>query len=207
MPLYRINEKLIFFVHIPKTGGSSIETALKQAGPVSFSKKPAFFPAPAQHFHADIFNILIPTDLYDMGFSVCRNPYTRLISEYRDQVVRGRLGRMSLDIWIQKIFRKYKKDSFLHHNHIRPQVEFISDSIDIFKFEEGLERVVQSVFSYCGMEYRDEVPRIKRYQKTDVELKYTSLKLVENFYQKDFESFGYDPTDLSFVAENQVTLI
>jgi hypothetical protein len=207
MPLYRINEKLILFVHIPKTGGSSLENELGNAGKVCFLEKPEFFPAPAQHLHFEILNTLFPSDFYDRGFAVCRNPYTRLISEYRHQVVRGRLGQLSFDRWVRQVLHKYQRNSFLHHNHIRPQVEFVSDAIEVFRFEEGLEKAFQRICEYCGVSVERVIPQIKRYEKSVIQIKSSTLMKIKSFYKEDFGQFGYDPDDYSFAEKSQVVVV
>jgi len=74
MPLFKINSRIIFFVHIPKTGGTSVENTLARVGEISMHRKP--FPdwVPPQHWHAEIYETVIPKDFYDYGFLVCRNP-------------------------------------------------------------------------------------------------------------------------------------
>ena len=207
MPLYRINNHLVFFVHIPKTGGSSIEASLESKGSVCLSKKIDCFPAPFQHLHAELFQRLVPDDFYDKGFAVCRNPYSRLISEYRHQIIRGRVTQMTVDSWIENVFRKYKRDPFLKHNHIRPQSEFICNSIEVFKFEDGLESVVKGIYSFCGISSYKVHHNKKRYKKTPIQLKMSSLEKIRKFYQVDFDVFRYDPEDYTFVEKDQVVLI
>ena len=206
MPLYKINDKLIYFAHIPKTGGTSVEDALGRVGKVCLNKKPEGIPIPAQHFHAEIFDVLIPSNFYDRGYLICRNPYMRLISEYRHQWVRKRFTKTSFDSWAKKVLRKYKTNPALHHNHIRPQIEFLSKKIEIYKFENGLQQVVNEICDYCGVPDQIDLSWFKCYEKQEIVIHRKTLERVAAFYEKDFDTFGYDMADISFAAANKIIL-
>jgi hypothetical protein len=169
-------------------------------------KKVKGMSAPSQHFHAAIFNALIPSGFYDRGFAVCRNPYTRMISEYRHQLVRGRFGRTGFDVWVRRTLRKYRRDPFVNHNHLRPQVEFLDSSVEVFRFEEGLQRVVDEMFRYCDVTGAAELPRMKHYEKKQVEVSHSTLRVIESFYWQDFKVLAYDPADLSFTIGDKITV-
>jgi hypothetical protein len=84
MPLYRINGKIILFIHIPKTGGTSIERALQEEGPEALfnSNRIAGLQCPPQHFHGDILSNIIGDGFIDYAFCVVRNPIDRIVSEF-----------------------------------------------------------------------------------------------------------------------------
>ena len=53
-----------------------------------------------QHFHANIYQKIIPEGFYDYSFCIVRNPFDRLVSEYamRDT------DDYSFDDWVKFIF-------------------------------------------------------------------------------------------------------
>lgn len=206
MPLYKIQDKLIFFVHIPKTGGTSVERALSSLGKVSIDKKIEGFPTPSQHFHAEIYNKLIPSDFYDLGFAIVRNPYTRLISEYRHKFSRDKNKKLNFDAWIKKSFSDYKNNSYIHHNHIRPQIEFLLPTLTVFKFEDGMQMCVNEITKYCGIKDQVTLTREKLFKKTPLNAKRKTFELAAKFYANDFANLAYDPENFDFIEEQNIVL-
>ena len=91
MPLFTKDKKRALFVHIPKTAGTSIESAFLDAG---YSKQfmnrpgkgdgPDHKPCNPQHWHMpfilkNIYPVLDNKSFFE--FAIVRNPFTRLISE------------------------------------------------------------------------------------------------------------------------------
>jgi hypothetical protein len=85
VPIARIGDKLLFFVHVPKTGGTSIEAYLRAKGPLALAgtRRHGWSRTTPQHMHREIFNELVPPAFYDQGFAVLREPKARLLSEFR----------------------------------------------------------------------------------------------------------------------------
>ena len=85
MPLARINGKLIYFAHIPKTGGSSVEAYLEAKGKMALFHKHTleWSRCTVQHAERRIFHNLLGDGFCDAGFTVVRDPKARLVSEYR----------------------------------------------------------------------------------------------------------------------------
>lgn len=206
MPLYRIKDKLVFFVHVPKTGGTSVEKALESVGKVCLDKKIEGFPAPSQHFHAEIYNKLLPEDFYDRGFMIVRNPFTRLISEYRHKYSREKTKNLDFDAWVKKSFSTYQSNSYVHQNHIRPQVEFISPSVDIFKFEDGIQQCIDNITAYSGLEQRIILTREKLFEKTPIPARRDTFRRVADFYRNDFRKLDYDPENYDFIEDQKIFL-
>ncbi len=147
MPLVRLGDKLVFFAHVPKTGGSSIESWLGQAGHVSLRHKAPLegMGCTPQHMHAALFEPLFKGAFLDASFAVLRDPVQRLVSEYRyrrGQVERkGKRQMPSFEAWVERAFRLYADNPYFLDNHIRPQAEFVSAGMQLFRFEGGLEPV------------------------------------------------------------------
>jgi len=85
MPLARIGDVVLFFVHIPKTGGSSIEAYLRAKGALALegSRRYGWSRTTPQHLHREIYAEWVPPEFYDHGFAVLRDPKARLMSEFR----------------------------------------------------------------------------------------------------------------------------
>jgi hypothetical protein len=86
MPLARLNGKLLFFVHVPKCGGTSIKRFLETHGTLALDGRGGrdkWSECTADHVHAKIYRHLVPEEFYDHGFIVFRDPVERLKSEFR----------------------------------------------------------------------------------------------------------------------------
>jgi hypothetical protein len=85
LPLARIGGTLLFFVHVPKTGGTSIEAYMRAKGSVALAgtRRHGWSRTTPQHIHRDIYAEMVPPDFYDHGFAVVRDPKARLFSEFR----------------------------------------------------------------------------------------------------------------------------
>jgi len=197
MPLIRHNDKIVFFVHIPKTGGTSVEDALTDAGASvalrAGSRFEGFMKTTFQHLHADIYTAAIPQEFYDYGFAIVRHPVTRLISEYFYRKRRG-LAKMDFDSWVNKVLDGYEKNPYILDNHLRPQVDFIADGIEVFHIEDGIDKPLAQVTDLLGLTLADMNPHSnRRKKKKGVTWTAATRDRMLAFYAADFTRFGYDP--------------
>lgn len=206
MPLLRINNSIVFFVHIPKTGGTSIENTLAELGSISIHRKPVSYWVPPQHWHAELYNVVIPPDFYDLGFLVCRNPYVRLLSEFCHRSRRDAVKELGFDRWTQKILDGYGTDNFIYYNHIRPQSDFYSKNIKVFKYEDGLQRVVNEVAAFCQLRRRMKIRSDKVWPRPQCEVARGTLRRIASFYKSDFKLFGYDPFAVDILTRRGVSI-
>jgi hypothetical protein len=90
VPLSKINGQLLHFVQIPKTGGSCIKSYLRAKGPAArYSRDPVeWSKTTPQHLDAARQRVLLPEGFYDHSFAILRNPFERLLSEYRYRAMR-----------------------------------------------------------------------------------------------------------------------
>lgn len=141
MPLARISSKILFFAHIPKTGGSSVEAYLERKGSLAlcFGRRLGWSATTAQHMDARLHARLVPRAFYDHGFAIVRDPVARMVSEYRYRVDRYP-GQRAFPDWVRAAFDAYQSDPYVYDNHIRPQTEFLLPDMALFRFEEGLDR-------------------------------------------------------------------
>ncbi len=214
---------MIYFVHIPKAGGSSIEKALqvdgvKWAMMMSKAKNTAadYGRCTPQHIHANVYNTYIPKDFIDYAFTVVRNPYARLASEYKMKVVdvneriappgwiRTTLRRYRKPVgepqfatpseWIIHALKRYEKFAFTRDNHIRPQVEFLAPHVEQFRLEDGLDKPIAAAFHALGLPTPAEIPHSRKGSTEKPKITAEALRCIQNFYRSDFEQLNYDST-------------
>jgi hypothetical protein len=200
MPLYRFRDKLIFFVHIPKTGGSTVEELLVSYGAkqaLKFHKRLGYSNSTPQHMHAAVYRKLIPKSFYDYALALVRNPYARLASEYkwRSKLSGGQLP--SFDQWILESLASLEESPYLYDNHMRRQSEFVSPSVEIFRLEDGIEKPIKAAIDALGIEPPAvEIHHAKKSTPEPLVLKGPAREAVVAYYAADFEAFGYSPDDL-----------
>jgi hypothetical protein len=201
MPYYK--NKNILFIHIPKTGGTSIEFCLKKNDKETlFSDKTnSILPEKElrlkslQHqTYQTIYKykklLKIPFDDNMRIISIVRNPYTRLVSDlFWNNLITENTKKEK----VTKIIKNYIVNNNLD-NHNIPQYNFLVDendilieNIKIFK----MENLNEEFNNYLGY-------KLKKYNKNKLKINYfkylnkNSINIINDFYSKDFELFNYE---------------
>lgn len=195
MTLFSCESGLYYFSHIPKSGGSTVEFALRKAGAkraLHYHKKLDYLQCNLQHMHAELFDTFVPPQFYRKGFCVVRHPMSRLVSEY---FWRDSLGHVhaKFDTWVNKRLREYQKNNYILDNHFRPQHEFVGKKIDVLRFENGMENILKDISEMTGLKLALDTHRRKNAEKSDLIWTEQTRAKVTNFYRKDFDRFGYAP--------------
>lgn len=211
MPLSKINGKLLHFVHIPKTGGSCITSYLRAKGPLAlYSREPVdWSKTTPQHMEAATRRTVLPDGFCDKRFCILRDPFERLLSEYRYRATRrnpaGALPKHigtsdtltveldwttefcgTFDAWVEKIFSDQIADPYVSDNHIRPQVEFTGPDVTMFLFEEGLDRVFRWI-DHVTQTNPSIVPLDRNSSaKFSIQMREKTRQSIESFYREDF---------------------
>ncbi|WP_068110348.1 sulfotransferase family 2 domain-containing protein [Tropicimonas marinistellae] len=165
MPILKHGNRLILFIHIPKTGGTSVEAYMRQKGPLSLYHPDLIdgLATTPQHLHAGMMDSLFDADFFDARFAVLRDPLDRLVSEFRWRarvpdpkyarfglrdlsrrgrfLIRGKKRFLTFDEWVAYLLDRYPADPFIYGNHLRPQHEFLRGDERLFRLEDGLEPV------------------------------------------------------------------
>lgn len=209
MPVFRQGERKFLFIHIPKTGGSSIERAFADAGwdtlyrdgrvgPKSWNDIRLCTP---QHMHREMLESIFRIDRFDGVFTVVREPMARIRSEYlwRHRKSGFSIDGRSVEEWTAGSFARYAKDPFLFDNHLRPQVDFLVDRAEVFRFEDGLDEMAATLNAKWDLGLPAALPRVREGSSTtqhsskDVEVTTSMRDLVRDFYREDYRKFGYQP--------------
>lgn len=200
MPVFQKQKKKILFIHIPKAGGTSIEFWLKHNdwhmsffddGEREFSQN-TYTKCSPQHFHASIIESIFNLQSFDFIFAVVRHPTQRIVSEFNWR--REHFGiKLSRSEWIQNALNEYAKNNFIHDNHIRPQIEFISEKCHTFKLEDGMNSILSEIRQAVGedMKLPTNVHAMKSSAPPE-DLESTTQDMIKEFYFQDFLRFGYE---------------
>jgi len=198
MSLYRYNNRIVFFVHIPKSGGTSVERMLKKHGcseALYVGTKKSPMSIPLQHMHAAVYRNLVPSDFYDYGFAIVRNPYGRIASEYKMRMEAKGGDSTRFDQWLNRVLDLVKRKPSAMENHLRPQHEFIVDPIETFRLEDGLATPIDVVFRHLGIVSSEPVPHIRKGRPEPLAASEQSLAEIARRYEDDFRIFGYQTDD------------
>lgn len=201
MPYYK--EKNLLFIHIPKTGGSTIEKSIMGITPQTlysgYTNSLLDFPynqKSLQHqFYTTIYKFRDKLNVnFDniKIFSVVRNPYDRIISDL---------------FWLKLIKKDFTavqvynviKNNYLYRddldNHNEPQYKFIVDensklikNIKIFR-TETLNESNDELSKFVDMNINIQKDGINKDYSNY--LNKHSISLINSFYKKDFELFNY----------------
>lgn len=201
MPIFRLAEKNLLFVHVPKAGGTSIERWLSAHATESFhvgNKALPDFPCVPQHFHGAILDALFAPGFFDYSFCVVRNPYARLLSEYNYRRVEARRRERLLLAggfapWLRLTFRRYRASPYVLSNHIRPQVEFPTAGCEVFRLEDQLGALEARLGEVTGIGFDGPPAKSNVSKKSGARMTEVAAELIRGFYAADFERFGYDP--------------
>lgn len=195
------------FIHIPKTAGLSIQDWYRNV----YGK---FYKC----MHGDVRHPHIEEELQWMpGWCVVRNPYDLVFSWYRYKrqmlaekhhrdPIELQHWRVGFEHWLERYIDKmnYTKDKMTKEwNPISPskcQLDYITGRDGEIKVKwilrfENLAEDMKQINDYVATDYQ-----IQHRNKTDIQIKndyravYTEKgrKLVEKYYARDLEYFGYE---------------
>lgn len=214
MPIIRIGAKLIYFAHVPKCAGSSIENYLRDRfGPLGFLDR-SFLSIPAarrwnqcspQHIDTRSLRRLLPASLFDAIFAVVRHPVDRIVSVYRFQ--RDIAGIIPPDTgfgdWLAELEGQYDKDPFCYDNHAQPATNLIPKrNAKIFRLEDGLAPVVDWLDELAGNQdgpreivvsntYAQRLDRKQMSAGPASQVTETERRTIEDIFAADYKRFKY----------------
>ena len=203
MPAFRIRNKNVLFIHVPKTGGTTVENFLETHGKMSLHSQGVklFKPLsnslltrslPLQHFHADLLTEMFATDFFDYTFMIVRDPLERLISEYRYSRTLGRLdAQLNFEHWARLMLGLTAFAPNLRNNHFRPQSQFKCFNAEVFKLEDRMDHILASVCSRLGIPAHEKVPHERKMTGDAFDVTPATKARVRTVYDMDYQMFGY----------------
>ncbi|MBN2809513.1 MAG: sulfotransferase family 2 domain-containing protein [Deltaproteobacteria bacterium] len=212
MPIIRVRDKIIYFSHIPKCGGMSIELYLQKItrGGLAFvdndfssygSQKPWNLSSP-QHIDGASLARLFKPDFFDAYFAVTRDPVSRFVSAFKFQKFFER--KIKPEITVNDFISSLDIQAITRigwcDNHFYPQVGFLypGQSYHIFKIEHGLKNVKEYIdrllfnnILLLKMPHVNKSPARKNEEQAELVLTESSIAKVKELYAKDYELLDY----------------
>ncbi|GGB06765.1 sulfotransferase family 2 domain-containing protein [Allosediminivita pacifica] len=218
MPFFKIDQRLVYYAHVPKCGGSSIAQYIRDRfGPLAFHES-GFLSRPEaerwtksspQHVDAEVLERLIPLSFFDAVFTIVRHPVKRAVSTYHFQLEleQSILPGTSFSDWLSGLEERHARDTFAFDNHTRPMTEIVPEGATVFHMEHGLDSLVLWFDAVSG---RAEGPRAILPENTRGDYVQVSgervtpsegdIAAIARIYAADFKRFGYVPDDFAPVA-------
>lgn len=215
MPIIRVNQKVGYFVHIPRCAGSSIEHYLDQVcesvglvDGVYFShpRKTLWNRSSPQHIDSLSLSRLFPkSNFFDFTFAVVRHPYTRFMSAFKFQRDREKTiaPETSPEDFVRRIHGEgvESMEPGWMDNHFLPMSNFVPPGaiLRVFKIEDGLEPFHQWFErEVLAKPSGAAIPHINREitlpdRGPDRALSEDTKRMLFEIYEKDFQNFRYSP--------------
>ena len=206
MPLIVKPGYTIYYAHVPKAGGTSVEDYLiRRFGPMMLSGRSHVRPgkrrvmvSPPQHLAATDLVDFLPEQI-DYSFAVVRDPLARMVSEYRFQSGFSLASRLSFSTWLRIVTFGCAREPRLYDNHVRPMVDIVPEGAEAFKLEEGFERLVARLDAVTVTTTPDLAVEhiLKTERKAAVCVLREDAALIARVYAADYARFGYSLPDLA----------
>ncbi|CAN5275428.1 MAG: sulfotransferase family 2 domain-containing protein [Nocardioides sp.] len=206
MPIFAKDGRSVLLIHIPKTGGTSIEDTMMDSGwtrtdfasPRTEPGLYRFRRVPPQHFHADLLVQTLNVRRFDLRFMIVRDPVARFRSEYAMRERDPKMGESGVvEEWARNQFERYRSDPYLWHNHLRPQHEYEVPDTVVRRFEDGLPQALADLVERIGVPVDAPLVHTKkshtagRLSSRDVQISDTLAQFLREFYAEDCRRYGY----------------
>lgn len=183
MFFYKENKK-IFFVHIPRTGGRFIKSLF-----LSNKFKTGFIYSIYKGVENHHLHHILLKDFkeynHNSKFTVIRNPYERTRS------ILSIIKKNNFEKNLESLLNSLPNKSI--NNWLRPQCEFIGKNCKVWKYEKGLRKKfidwLNDNFNLCLFYKKVKYTVFDYDQYYKIELTKEVKKLTEKLYKKDLEFY------------------
>jgi len=186
------------FIHIPKTGGSSIENIFdlfheENLWVPRFTHKIQECHFAPQHFPHALINHFKPECVDYFSFAVVRNPFNRIISEYFyiNKSFEGKpinnFNEDQFNTWLDTNLIKFDID------HKLPQSSFLDVPVDMVLKLENIDEDFKKLNEVLGTNFKMDHTNKSTVNKNKIveSLSKDTKGKIYNIFKKDFENFGY----------------
>lgn len=202
--LYVKEDRKIFHVHIPRTGGRYLKEVLTNNQYETFHAdyEQSIYGISIMHLHYPLYEMLedVPESFH---LAIVRDPFTKFASAAHCMINEWYLN-MEDDVYsaletkdgIAQFIEYHAMTKRYNSNWLRPQHEFISGKTIIYKYEDGLGK---PFIEWFNKKFNDNVEHKEyAYYGDQAELKPNKIKEnkkiqsnIIDYYKKDYEVFNY----------------
>lgn len=215
MPIVRTEGGLLFFAHVPKCAGTTVEGYLgnrfgqKQRAMINpiYMRPPPHLRwsrSSPQHVDAASLMQMFPEPFFDAWFTVVRHPVVRLRSVYRYQRdVEARIDPSeSFSQWLNSLPERWVEDPWYLDNHPRPMSDLVPEPCTVFRLEDGTDKIVSWLDDFVGNTkgpreisvfhtFHEQLKKRSRASGAEVEISAQDIETILELYPEDFRRFGY----------------
>jgi len=190
VPLYKKNNESLLHIHVPKTGGTSVMSALKEHNvETSFIQKASndkYGGVPPQHM--DIGYTKMFFDLSQVEtFAVVRDPWHRTVSEY---VWRTRsINFTKINQWLADALTNLQHQDY--QNHLLPQCKFINEDVTVFSYNDW-----NKMCHYVGNRLKIKDFKVKHWRQKRFDYKVPQMDLLDKDVQIKWQQMYNDDVEL-----------
>lgn len=216
MPFFRTAGKIVYFAHVPKCAGTSVEDYLiERFGTLAMldrrflSKEAAarWSRTSPQHIDWQSLQTILPATLIDAVFTVVRHPVARAESAFHFQigVERSIPPETRFSNWLREQIAMMQADPFVLDSHMRPQSDFVPEGAAVFHMEHGLDALIHWLDAVTGSadgpraighsNKRKSNPGKTSGAHASARTSPEDIALLEKAYAADFARFGYSAED------------
>ncbi|ROU02981.1 sulfotransferase family 2 domain-containing protein [Histidinibacterium lentulum] len=215
MPLFRASGKLVYFAHVPKCGGTSVEHYLSaRFGPLGLwdpffalrSRAAAWSRSPPQHMPEAVRRDLIPDGLFDASFALVRHPVARLNSVFlfQSEIEKAVPRAVTFSRWLDLVERELETNPYQLHGHLLPTGHFVPETATVFRLEDGIDRIIPWLDRLSNtVDGPRSMPRSNvlidrlKHEGADPPQRAgpstADIERIGRLYAEDFARFGYGP--------------
>ena len=193
--LFQKENKKIYFIHIPRTGGRWVQNLFEQN---NFSKNlNNHFPYKNLEFMHLHHELLCNFNFYNNNkkFTIVRNPLNRFLSFAKFEMyehAKQHEFRLKTTEDVIDYIELCSKGHYYRCNWLRPQSEFVSKNCKVYKFEDGLNNNFLQFLKInfnIKLDYFDCTWKEANVLHEDLKNIDIIKKAVEIIYAKDYDNF------------------
>jgi len=183
---YRYFDNFIF-IHINKTGGSSVASALK---------------LPFEHLTAVEKMAMVGSRRWEkcLTFTIVRNPWDKVVSQYHYRLKTNQTDMADIPIpfseWVQRAFAEQDPLYYNFPKMFMTQTEWIADAdgrilvdeiVRFEKLDEGFARVMKKLGKDVTLPHlrKSKHDHYRDYYDTE------TAAIIHHYFKKDIDNFGY----------------
>jgi hypothetical protein len=197
MPLFTKEGLSVLFLHIPKSGGTSVNAAFQNQGfrahylQDKIDQWHTGRTISPQHYHFDIIRQIIDISQISFCFALIRDPLSRLVSEFKHQRSAGIAKDDNFVEWYDRIKKIKETNPSCFDNHLRPQVDFVHSSINLYAFPGMLSELQADFMRISNLSLSFPVLNTRSTDKQASLVSLAKQTTAESDYSEDIALYNY----------------